>query len=296
MHAIDSFVSAPDGVRLFVRTVEPDGGGAGRPALLVPNGVTYLEDFAPLARTHRLVAYDLRNRGASDAAPGARGIPDDVADLEHVRGALGLGRCATFGHSYVALVVARHAMLHPGAVERVVLVGAPPPDAAATYPPELAYADAVLPAAFAELGKLQAARASYADPAAFARAAWDVLRPIYVADPANAGKIRWDRNELVNEREFLGYFMAVVQPSIQALRFGDADFAAVRVPVLVVHGRKDRSAPFGAALDWVAKLPAARLFEVPEAAHAPWLEDPSVLPAIAAFLAEGGASASPSAG
>jgi len=57
--------------------------------------------------------------------------------------------------------------------------------------------------------------------------------------------------------------------------------------VLVVHGQKDRSAPLGGARDWAARLPAARLLEVPEAAHAPWLEDPSVLPAIAAFLREG---------
>ncbi len=68
---------------------------------------------------------------------------------------------------------------------------------------------------------------------------------------------------------------------------GPADLAALTAPVLVVHGRKDRSAPFGGALDWVARLPAARLLEVPDAAHAPWLEDPSVLPAIAAFLAGG---------
>lgn len=171
-------------------------------------------------------------------------------------------------------------------------VGRAPPDAAATYPPELAYSDGVLPAAFAELGRLHAERDRY-DPVAFVRAAWDALRPNYVADPANASKIRWDRAELANERDFLAYWTAVVQPSIQALRLGPADFAALTAPVLVVHGRKDRSAPFGAALDWVARLPAARLLEVPAAAHAPWLEDPSALAVIAAFLAEGAEHRSP---
>jgi pimeloyl-ACP methyl ester carboxylesterase len=283
MHAIETFVTMPDGIRLFTRIVDPPGAGSQAPTLLIPNGIIYLEDFVPALPGHRVIAYDLRNRGASDAAPAARGIPDDIADLEHLRGALGIARCATLGHSYVGLVVAVHAMRHPAAIDRVVLIGAPPPDAAATYGPELAYSDGVLPAALAELGRLQQARAEY-EPAAFFRAAWDALRPIYVADPADAAKIRWDRAELANEREFLAYFTAVVAPSIQALRLGPADFAALVAPVLVVHGRKDRSAPFGGALDWVARLPAARLLEVPEAAHAPWLEDPSVLPAIAAFL------------
>lgn len=281
----DSLVSMPDGIRLFTRTVDTAPDAPGRPTLLVPNGVIYLDDFAPLARTHRLVAYDLRNRGASDADPGARGIPGDVADLEHLRAALGLDRCATLGHSYVGAVVARHAMLHPGAVRRVVMIGAPPPDAAATYPPELAYADGVLPAAFAALGRLHQARAELA-PEAFFRAAWEVLRPAYVADPAHAARLRWDRSELPNERAFLAYWTSIVQPSLQALRLAPADLAALTAPVLVVHGRRDRNAPFGAALDWVARLPAAQLLEAPDAAHAPWIEDPAVLPAIAAFLGD----------
>lgn len=285
MHAIETFVTMPDGVRLFTRTVDPPSASPDLPTLLIPNGIIYLEDLAPAVRSHRLVAYDLRNRGASDPAPAARGVPDDVADLEHLRGALGLTRCATLGHSYVGLIVALHAMRHPGAIERAVLIGAPPPDAAATYPPELAYRDGVTAAAFAELGRLQQARARQ-EPAAFFRAAWDALRPIYVADPADAAKLRWDRSELANEREFLAYWTATVLPSIQALRLTAADLAALTAPVLVVHGRKDRSAPFGAALDWVARLPAARLLEVPGAAHAPWIEDPSVPAAIAAFLAE----------
>jgi pimeloyl-ACP methyl ester carboxylesterase len=291
MHAIETFVTMPDGIRLFTRIVDPPPASPDRPTLLIPNGIIYLEDFAPLARTHRLVAYDLRNRGASDPAPAsptARGVLDDVDDLEQLRASLGITRCATLGHSYVGLVVALHAMRHPGSIERVVMIGAPPPDAAATYPPELAYTDEVLPAAFAELGRLQQAHAG-GEPEALFRAAWDALRPIYVANPANASKIRWGRAELANERAFLAYWTATVLPSIQALRLAPADLAALTAPVLVVHGRKDRSAPFGAALDWVARLPAARLLEVPDAAHAPWLEDPAVLPEIAAFLGEGAA-------
>jgi proline iminopeptidase len=273
----DSTVTTPDGVRLFVRRI-----GQG-PALLVPNGIAYLDDFAPLAEHHQVVAFDLRNRGASAAVPTARGLPDDVVDLETVRTALGLGRCATLGHSYVAVIVARHAMLHPEAVTRVVMIGAPPPDPATQYPPELAYADEVTARVFTTLPQLYQQGLS---PDELFTRAWDTLRPLYVADPANASKIRWERGDCPNERAFLPYFMTVVQPSLAALKLGPDDFAAVTAAVLVVHGRKDRSAPFGAACDWVAALPNARLLEVPDAAHAPWLEDASVLPAIQQFLAE----------
>lgn len=281
MATTDSSFTLADGVRLHVRTVSAPAGDA--PTLLVPNGVVYLDDLAPLARTHRLVAYDLRNRGASDADPNARGVPGDVDDLAAVRAALGGPRCATLGHSYVGTVVALHAMRYPGSVERVVMIGAPPPEAAATYPPELAYADDVLPAALAELQRLHAAR-DPRDPVAFARAAMDVLRPIYVADPAFAPRIRWDRMELANERDFLAYWTRVVQPSLASL--APADFAGVTAPILVVHGARDRNAPLGGAHDWAARLPGARLVVAPRAGHAPWIEDPEILPAIAAFLAE----------
>ncbi len=271
------FISMPDGIRLFTRTLA--GPTAGAPTLIVPNGVIVLDDLVPLSRTHRVIAYDLRNRGASDASPAATGIPGDVDDLAHLIATLGISRCATLAHSYVALVALQHAMRHPAVVDRVVVIGAPPPDPATTYPPDLAYTDDVLPRAHAALGAL------FADPTLdpmtrFARA-WDALRPVYVADPRHADALRvWERPELPNEHTFMGYFMSVVTPSIAALRWD----APIGCPVLVVHGRKDRSAPFGAALDWVARLPAAALLEVSDAAHAPWIEDETVMPAIARFL------------
>jgi pimeloyl-ACP methyl ester carboxylesterase len=174
-------------------------------------------------------------------------------------------------------------MLHSGGVDRAVIIGAPPPDASTTYPPALAYSDDVTARV---MGGLPLLYQQGLPPDELFRRAWDLLRPLYVADPANASKIRWERAECPNERAFLGYFMAVVQPSLAALKLTDADFAPASMPILVVHGRKDRSAPFGAALHWVAKLPHARLLDVSDAAHAPWLEDASVLPAIRAFLDE----------
>jgi pimeloyl-ACP methyl ester carboxylesterase len=72
---------------------------------------------------------------------------------------------------------------------------------------------------------------------------------------------------------------------MQALQLRPEDFAKVTVPVLIVHGMKDRSAPYGGAREWSFLLPDARLVSVEQAAHAPWIEAPEeVFGAITTFL------------
>jgi pimeloyl-ACP methyl ester carboxylesterase len=64
-----------------------------------------------------------------------------------------------------------------------------------------------------------------------------------------------------------------------------ADLARVACPVLVVHGDRDRSAPYKGGQAWTAALPDARLLTVSGAAHAPWIEAPGVVqPALGRFL------------
>jgi len=57
------------------------------------------------------------------------------------------------------------------------------------------------------------------------------------------------------------------------------------MPVLAVHGTKDRSAPYGGAREWAMVVPNARLLAVENAAHVPWIEVPDKVPgAIQTFL------------
>jgi pimeloyl-ACP methyl ester carboxylesterase len=46
-------------------------------------------------------------------------------------------------------------------------------------------------------------------------------------------------------------------------------------PVLTIHGRKDRNAPYGAGREWAWMLPESRLLTIDEGAHAPWIEAPA---------------------
>jgi proline iminopeptidase len=283
MLPVDGHVTTDDGVRLWFQTV-----GAGPQAVVLPNGFHLLDDFAGLAEDRTLVFYDVRNRGRSetvtDPAKLARGIHNDVDDLEAVRRHLGLDRLALIGHSYMGLMVILYAMKYPACVDRIVQIGAMAPDPRKPYPPELTANDDVLRDTMARLAALPRGDAS-CDPVAFCRNFWSILRVIYVTDPRDAEKIRWGRCELRNEWDFMRYMSGQVMPSIHALNLTPEALAPVTAPVLTVHGTKDRSAPYGGGQDWASLLPNARLLTMDGGGHAPWIEGgPPILDSIATFL------------
>jgi proline iminopeptidase len=279
------YVSAAEGVRLYFETL-----GTGDEAVLVPNGFYFQEEFARFAQGRKLVFFDLRNRGRSDAISDARklksGVWNDVEDLEAVRRELALGKVALIGHSYVGLVVLLYAMKYPEHVSRVVALSPAAADGEKKYDAESSGSkDGVLEEVFAKLRELQKERGTRSEEE-FCRRSWSVLAAIYVADRANAAKVQaWGRCELANERSFLKYWSDFVFPSLLRVRREAADFCKVSAPVLLVHGKRDRSAPYGGARDWAVSLPDARLLTLENVAHAPWIEAPEdVLGAIETFL------------
>jgi proline iminopeptidase len=283
MRPADGYVTTDDGLRLWFQTV-----GSGPLVVVLPNGFHLLEDFSCLAPGRTLVFYDVRNRGRSDTVTDPalleRGIHNDVDDLDAVRRHFGLDRLALIGHSYMGLMVILYAMNYPGHVDRIVQIGAMGPHYGKSYPADLTNTDSVLRDVLAKLGELQKERDSY-DPETFCRKFWSILRVIYVTDPKDADKVRWDRCDLPNERSFMKYWAAQIIPSIQSLAFTREKLAEVRCPVLTIHGLKDRSAPFGGSREWASLVPNARLVTVADAGHGPWIEAPqAVFEAIGGFL------------
>lgn len=279
----EGFVTTDDGVRLFFETR-----GEGPRAVVVPNGLYLLRDLEPLAARRLLIAYDLRHRGRSDRTRDtpARGLLDDVRDLEAVRRYFALEEPALVGHSYVGLLVVLYALRYPAHVGRIVQLGPIPPFPDRQYPRHLTGADETLQDVSSRLAALRAERGS-SDPEAFCRRFWSVLRLLYVTDPADADRIDWGRCDLPNERSFMKYWTETVLPSIRALRLSAEDLAGVTAPVLTVHGTRDRSAPYGGGREWALLLPNARLVTVEKAGHAPWVEAPErVIGSMATFLEE----------
>jgi proline iminopeptidase len=263
------YVTTDDGVRLFFQTV-----GDGPQKILVPNGLHVVDDFEPLANGRTLILYDVRNRGRSDAVDAsqwARGIQHDVDDLDAVRRHFAIDRADVIGHSYMGLMVILYAMKYGSSVNRIVQIGPMEPRHMADPA-----ADSTLRDCLARIGELQKERGAL-DPIEFCRKFWGILRVIYVTNPADADKIKWDRCDLPNERNFMAYWMGSIMPSIEQLNLSAETVATATPPVLTVHGTRDRSAPYSGGRAWALMLPNARLVTVPDAGHAPWIESPDLV-------------------
>lgn len=283
MQTSDGYITLPDGVRLYFQCV-----GNGPKLVLIPNGFYFLADFQHLANGRTLICYDVRNRGRSDEvtdpAKLARGIEQDVDDLDAVRRHFGVDEAVVIGHSYIGLMAGLYAMKYAVHVGRAVLLGSAQPDAGKQYPAHLMCADAAFAYVMGQIGQMMTEPVSR-DPVEACKKFWTVLRVMYVADPKDAARIDWGRCELPNERNFRRYWMAHIMPSIQGLKLTAEDFAKATAPVLIVHGTKDRSSPYGGGRDWAMQLPNARLVTVENAAHAPWIEAPDlVFDSIKTFL------------
>jgi pimeloyl-ACP methyl ester carboxylesterase len=283
MTTSDGFVTTDDGLRLFYR----QGGDGGDVALFI-NGVPIVDDFAPLTSERTIVFFDPRNRGRSESVRERsqieRGVHHDVDDLEAIRRHLRVDRVDVIGHSYAGATAALYAMKYPASTRRVVQIGPVAPDQSRQYPPHLSNVDETLQRALAALGELMTEQGTL-DPIEFCRRFWTIMNPVYVIDPADIRHLKWSRCDDANERSFMPTWLQHILPSIQQLHLTSDDFARAVAPVLVVHGRQDRGAPYGGGRDWARLLPNARLVTVDPAAHVPWIESPSlVFDAIATFL------------
>jgi pimeloyl-ACP methyl ester carboxylesterase len=105
-----------------------------------------------------------------------------------------------------------------------------------------------------------------------------------VVDPANAARVP-DNCEYENEwpanfDAHLGFHFADIQKRVIPV----APFRKLSLPVLVIHGRLDGNAPYGAGREWARTFPDARLVTVDRGAHNAWLDDPSIIDDVDAFL------------
>jgi proline iminopeptidase len=270
-------VEVAPGVHLWYRVVGGDG-----PWVVVPTTGNDA-DFAPLCRPDRRVLfYDVRGRGRSDRVDDPRrlGFLVEVADLDAVRAALAVERWSALGWSYHAGVVASHAMVHPGRVERLVLAASIP--ARAGVLPSAARRPA--PHALAALDQLEADGGRQRDPGAVCMAWRSVYVPLLMGDPSafeRMAPVCHLPNEWPwNVSRALVHVFADLSAYDWRPRLRD-----VAAPVLVAHGSEDAD-PVEAAQEWVDALPDARLLVVDGAGQFPWIERPErFFGVVDAFLA-----------
>lgn len=253
-------VTVPDGVQLAVHEWGPATGDA--LVLLHGGGLSSDEwtEVAPqLADRRRVVAFDARGCGDSDADPELRyGVRTIVADLERVRRTCGLDSFALAGHSFGAVAACIYAAEHPDVVTSLVLIDGGPADH--TRPSSLENP----PLAFAS--RDDAARAlSRLLPRGFPHWYLDTR-----FETRAEGPLTW-RSDIEGR---VAWAQAGGEPLIPGLW---PFVEALRTPTLVLHGDESPLFPRENAVRMTELNPNVRLVDVPAAGHFVHLDRPDAV-------------------
>jgi pimeloyl-ACP methyl ester carboxylesterase/ketosteroid isomerase-like protein len=272
----EGFVTADDGVKLHYQKT-----GNAPNVVIAPLGFILHDDFKQLADRATVITYDMRDRGRSPRVTDTASltIQRDVQDLEAVRKHFNVEKFVPIGYSYLGMVVALYTLDHPEHVTRVVQLGPIPIKAGTQFPKHLTngYDDMESsPDDVKRWQEMRAAGAAEKSPKEFCEAQEKVYRYLLVGNGAHAPRIslhceletEWPMNV---DRHFQATFA-----SIQKLDVKD-QLKKITVPVLTIHGTKDRNAPYGGGREWAMTLPDARLVTVDGAAHQSWADDPVIV-------------------
>jgi proline iminopeptidase len=282
----DGWIKTHDGYQLYFQKI-----GNGPQKVIVPLRVFTIAALKELASDQRtLIFYDTRNRGKSQSIADATAITlqNDVRDLESVRSHFKIKKFTPMGYSYAGMMVVLYATEFPQYIDRIVQFGPVPHTFGAKYSADYENSNDTSWRTEAELAELRALREQgleQKDPKAFCLKynAVSSRRNVYKAKSDGSGEVCEFPNEWpVNFQKHLeAHFVG----SVQNFKFPVDQLKKVTMPVLTIHGKKDRNAPYGAGREWAAILPDARLLTLDEAAHAVWADEPKItLAALKTFL------------
>jgi pimeloyl-ACP methyl ester carboxylesterase len=285
----EGYVTTDDGTRLFYEKI-----GSGSQVVILPLRLYTFEAFKQLGDQYTVIAYDTRGRGRSDPIPddqkaGKLSIQHDVADVERIRQHFNIQKASLIGYSYLGLMIVMYAMEHPDRVERLVQLGPVPIKFGTQYPENLMAKDEPGdPRLRQELRRLRSEENYHiTHPKEYCEKEWTYTRVALVGNAANVDKVSAKPCEMPNEwpSNLMKHFESSFA-SVQKLDISKEKIAAVKVPVLTIHGTKDRNAPYGAGREWALTLSNARLLTVKEGAHQSFDEFREiVVPAVRTFLA-----------
>lgn len=267
MTGVARAVTVDDGVQLATLAAGPDDA----PGLLLVHGFGGAkEDFADhveaLAVDHRVVVFDHRGHGSSDAPddPAAYSLDRLAADTLAVADVYGLRDLRLLGHSMGGMVTRRLVIAHPARATAWVFMDTSPGSPPGIDPDVVAFGVAIVEA------KGMAAL----------RAAQDELDPL--GSPAYQRVLR----ERPGFREYADRKWASLSPVMWAAlavevtaqpdQLGTlaATATAVAPPTLVLVG--DQDTPFVPGSRAIADaIPGARLAVIPDAGHSPQFENPT---------------------
>lgn len=256
-------------------------GEPGRPALcFLHGGSAHAHWFdgvvSAFAERYHVIALDQRGHGASDWAPEpAYATEDFVADLVGVMAALGWARMTVIGHSMGGHNAMGFAAWHPDRVERLVVVDSRPS----------------IPAERLQTMHRRGDRGPMRhESLASALKSFRLLPRDTVADPRLLEHLA---RQGITERE--GRFLYRFDPACNGRRRptdGWSLLGRISAPTLLVRGEHSPILPREMAADMLARLPRARLVEIPGTYHHLVLDAPLAFATMLdAFLSAGGPAA-----
>lgn len=247
-------------------------GDQGAPLVLLVGGTTMLSWPDALcerlaAGGRRVVRYDQRDSGESttaDPEAPAYTLRDLAADAAALAGALGGGPAHLAGIGVGGMVAQVAALDHPGAFSALTLVGT---RAVAPGPTDDDLPDhdrATMSRLFAHAMPDWSDREAVAD---FAAAGAEILGDDADAARAVAARI-WDRTPSTAPAVQMANQLGMVFSRLDCTPRWRERLPEIKVPTLVVHGRRDRFFPVGNAEAIARGIPGARLLVLEEAATA----------------------------
>jgi len=278
----EGFVTADDGAKLHYRKI-----GAGPATLIASLDYLLFDQLKQYSDVATVITYDPRNRGRSVRVDEATAtMEQEVRDLEAVRRHFNAEKFVPLGFSYGGKMVARYAAAHPDRVARLIQLGPLSNQVADASTQRVVDKDfGASEADMKRLDELRAAGALEKSPKEFCEALGKVFRYFLVGNPAHA--VRYNSGACALENEWpvnFNRWMGVLWPTAMT-PLPVEELKKISMPVLVIHGTKDRNAPYEGGRAWAAALPDARLVTLEGAAHAMWADEPvAVLSAIRHFL------------
>lgn len=209
---------------------------------------------AALADRYRILRWDNRGHGASDAPPGPYTLDDFADDACAILDAAGVRTVHAVGLSVGGMIMQHLAIRHPARVASLVLV-----DTTGRYPPETIGKWAERAALVRREGMEPVAR----------NVSTNVFPPEFLARSPEV--VAGLANEM-RRADPTGYaHVCEAIPALDTL----AALAHLRVPSLVVVGELDRQLPVALSRELHAALPGSRLEIVPGAGHFVPIEAPA---------------------
>lgn len=259
--------------------------GSGKQVIIIPMGFMLFEDFQKLNSPERtLIFYDMRNRGRSDfiADTNLISIQHDVEDVETLRKYFKIDKMSLIGWSYLGKMVIMYALKYPRHVNKLVQIGAVPMNFNTQFPDSVNNTRdfaAIRGDLWNELQQLQKEGYPQKNPEEYSVKFWNNFERWWLVSDStffkNMGKHWGNHVRLRNEQsDRLTRHLQYHFKSAKEADISSDEVKKIRNPVLTIHGRKDRNAPYGGGKQWAAELPNAIFISVNNAAHMPWIENP----------------------